>query len=148
MKKTSPDLFETFGSDTEFSAWEARINKGEFPTRDQLKVMLLAQPDQVLPEWILKAVILGIEGKLKATRGRRKPNLLPVIKWAFLKTEYEGTLRWLQRREKSIGLQGWSLLQGQHWWVGPPHERAARIVIARLKLRLDWPAFLNGISSH
>jgi len=146
MKKTSPDLFEVFGSDTEFSAWEARINKGEFPSRDQLKVMLLAHTDQVLPEWILKAVILGIEGKLKAPRGRRKPNLLPVIKWAFLKAEYDRTL--LQQQEKSIALQGLSLPQGQDWSKTPPHERAAHIVIAECKLRIDVRTFLNGISSH
>jgi hypothetical protein len=77
MKKSSPDLFELFGSDTEFSAWEERIKQGELPTRDQLKVMLLAHPDQVLPEWILDVVLLGIDGKLKATRGRRssKPSV-------------------------------------------------------------------------
>ena len=49
--------------------------------------------------------------------------------------------------EKSTGLQGWSLVRGKDWWNGPPHERAARIVIARLSLRIDWPAFLNRISS-
>ena len=149
MKKSSPDLFELFGSDTEFSAWEERIKQGELPTRDQLKVMLLAHPDQVLPEWILDVVLLGIDGKLKATRGRRssKPSV-NAFKWVLAKAKYEKTLRWLQRREKSLGLEGWSLLRGKDWWDGPPHQRAARIVISQLKLRIDWRAFHNRISSH
>ena len=148
MKKSSPDLFELFGSDTEFSAWEERIKQGELPTRDQLKVMLLAHPDQVLPEWLLDVVILGIDGRLKGTRGRRTKTSFDAIKWALAKAKYEKTLLWLQRREKSFGLQGWSVLRGKHWWKGPPHERAARIVISQLKLRIDWPAFHNRISSH
>ena len=107
MKKSSPDLFELFGSDTEFSAWEERIKQGELPTRDQLKVMLLAHPDQVLPEWLLDVVILGIDGRLKGTRGRRTKTSFDAIKWALAKAKYEKTLLWLQRREKSFGLQGW-----------------------------------------
>ena len=99
--------------------------------------MLLAHPDQVLPEWILDAVILGIDGRLKGTRGRRKRPRLLRSNGHWLKTKYERTLRWLQQREKSIGLQGWSLLRGKHWWKGPPHERAARIVISQFKLRID-----------
>ena len=111
--------------------------------------MLLAHPDQVLPEWILDVVLLGIEGKLKATRGRRssKPSV-NAFKWVLAKAKYEKTLRWLQRREKSLGLEGWSLLRGKDWWDGPPHQRAARIVISQLKLRIDWRAFHNRISSH
>jgi hypothetical protein len=62
--------------------------------------------------------------------------------------EYERTLAWLQRREGHGSHSGWPLWQGKHWRIGPPHERAARIVIARLGLHLDWHSFLNRPSSQ
>jgi hypothetical protein len=145
--KTDPDLFQLFGSETELSAWEARIQQGRLPTRDQLKTILLANRHQPWPEWLIDVVIMGIEGELKGTRGRRRATPLATIRWAVAKAKYEDVLSWLQKRERLCGLQGWSLLQGKHWWDGPPHVRAARIVIARLDLNMDYPAFLNRISS-
>jgi hypothetical protein len=145
--KTDPDLFQLFGSDTELRGWEERIQQGQLPTRDQLKAVLLANQHQPLPDWLLDVVIMGIEGRLKGTRGRRRRTPLATIRWALAKAKYEDVLLWLQQRGKSSGLEGWSLLQGKHWWDGSPHERAARIVIARLNLRMDWRAFLNRISS-
>ena len=145
--KTDPDLFQMFGSETELNAWEERIQQGRLPTRDQLKTILLANRDQPLPDWLIDVVIMGIEGGLKGTRGRRRATPLAMIRWALAKAKYEDVLSWLQQRERLCGLKGWSLLQNKHWWDGPPHIRAARIVIARLNLNMDWPAFLNRISS-
>jgi hypothetical protein len=147
MTKSHSNLFELFGSETELPLWEERIKQGQLPTRDQLKAILLANRHQAFPEWLLDVVILGIEGGLKGTRGRRKQNALSTMRWALAKSMYEDILLWLQRRERRNGLRGWSLLRGKHWWTGPPHERAARIVIARLNLHMDYPAFLNRISS-
>ncbi|MCP1927437.1 hypothetical protein [Bradyrhizobium elkanii] len=146
--KSDPDLYELFGAETEFSTWEPRIKQGVLPTREQLKAILLANAGQQFPDWLLGVVIMGIENRLKGTRGRRKENALLKTRWALAVAKYEYLLLWLQRREKRCGLQGWSVLRGKHWWTGSPHERAARIVIAQLNLSIDWRAFLNRISSH
>jgi hypothetical protein len=141
MKKSSPSGEGQY----EFDFWEKSIRQGGLPTRDQLKALLREYPNRVLPEGIRHAVILGIDGKLKGTRGRKRAPYAR-IKWIFLKRKYERTL--LQQQEKSIALQGLSLPQGQDWSKTPPHERAAHIVIAECKLRIDVRTFLNGISSH
>jgi hypothetical protein len=60
--KTDPNLFQLFGSETELSAWEARIQQGRLPTRDQLKTILLANRHQPWPEWLIDVVIMGNRG--------------------------------------------------------------------------------------
>jgi len=57
--KTDPDLFQLFGSETELSAWEERIQQGRLPTRDQLKTILLANRDQPLPDRPMFPMILN-----------------------------------------------------------------------------------------
>ena len=68
MKKSSPSGEGQY----EFDFWEKSIRQGKLPTRDQLKALLREYPNRVLPEGIRHAVILGIDGKLKATRGRKR----------------------------------------------------------------------------
>ena len=143
-----PTLFEMFGADADLAIWEARIKNGTRPTREQLKHLLLQNRDRPLPSWLLDVVILAIDGELRAKPGRRRQSPLKAIQWAWAAAEYESTLAWLQRREAHGRLSGWPLWQGKHWWIGPPHERAARIVIARLNLHLDWRSFLNRVSSQ
>jgi hypothetical protein len=143
MKKSSPSGEGQY----EFDFWEKSIRQGGLPTRDQLKALLREYPNRVLPEGIRHAVILGIDGKLKATRGRKRTPYAG-FKWWVLKRKYERTRGWLQQREKRSGLRGWSLVRGKDWWSGPPHVRAARFVIAKCKLRMDVAAFLNRISSQ
>jgi hypothetical protein len=46
-----------------------------------------------------------------------------------------------------VGLVGWSVIREPHWWAGPPHQRAARIVTAQWLKHMSWGAFLNKISS-
>jgi hypothetical protein len=55
---------------------------------------LLANRHQAFPEWLLDVVILGIEGGLKGTRGRRKQNALSTMRWALAKSMYEDILLW------------------------------------------------------
>lgn len=141
MKKSSL----SDGGQYEFDFWEKSIRQGELPTRDQLKALLREYPNRVLPEGIRYAVMLGIDGKLKATRGRKRAPYAR-FKWWVLKRKYERTL--LQQQEKGIALKGLSLPQGRDWSKTPPHERAAHIVIAECKLRMDVRTFLNGISSR
>ena len=107
MKKSSL----SDGGQYEFDFWEKSISKGELPTRDQLKALLREYPNRVLPEGIRHAVILGIDGKLKATRGRKRHRYAG-FKWWVLKRKYERTLRWLQQREESIGLRGLEFAAG------------------------------------
>ena len=142
-----PTLFDLFGSEIDLTLWEQRVKRDDLPTREQLKAILLANPDLALPEWLLDIVILGIDGKLKGTRGRRRESSLTWTRWAAAKVMYAGMLPWLQQREKRCGLRGWNILRNQDWWQGSPHERAARMAIARYRLRIDVPAFLNRISS-
>jgi hypothetical protein len=145
---TPPTLFELFGAEADLPTWEARVNDGALPTRDELKAILRANRDHPLPDWLLDLVILGIDGGLRAKPGRRQQGPLKAVRWALAAAKYEETLKWLQHREAADRLDGWPLWQGKHWWNGPPHERAARIVIAQLGLKVDWRSFLNRLSSQ
>jgi hypothetical protein len=142
------NLFEMFGADTDLAAWEARVKDGARPNREQLKDILQQNRDRPLPEWLLDLVMLAVDGGLPAKPGRRRQSPLKPYQWALAAVEYEQTLKWLQRREAAGRLSGWPLWQGKHWWTGPPHERAARIVIARHGLHVDWRSFHNRLSSQ
>src|SRR4051812_3608300 len=134
MAESPTSLFELFGSDVDLAAWNEKIKEGKLPTRNELKTILRANHAQPLPEWLLDVVVLGIDGKLKGQRGRPQATSLSKTRWALATAKYDDTLRWLQRRASISGLRGWKAVRDQDWWTGPPHERAARIVIAQLGL--------------
>jgi hypothetical protein len=140
-------LFDLFGP-TSLKRWERLISEGEVPSTKQLADILEANAAEPLPAWLTEFVVKGLRGKLKQQAGRPKQSALSKIRLAVAEMQYSRVLRWLQKREQTIGLDGWSILQGKDWWQGPPHERAARIVTARWLRHISWRTFLNRLSSQ
>jgi hypothetical protein len=141
-----PTLYDLFGP-TSLLNLEKSIEKGKIPTAAELADVLEANSEKPLPPWFISVVIKSLRGELKRRPGRPKAGVLSEISFELAKEKYESYLAWLQKRERSSGLEGWSAVRGKDWWAGPPHERAARMVIERWVKHMSWRAFLNRISS-
>lgn len=126
---------------------ERSIAEGRIPTAAELAAVLEANSGAPLPQWFLAMIVSVLRGELKKKRGRPKESSLSGIRFEIAKAQYPLYLAWLIRREGSSGLEGWSAVRGKDWWIGPPHERAARIVTARWLRQMSWRAFLNRRSS-
>jgi len=142
-----PSIFDLF-CDTSLMRWERLIGEGELPSKEQLADILEANAGKPLPGWIIELAAKGLRGELKRRAGRPKQNALSKMLFSALESKYSRVLRWLQKREQTCGLDGWSILQKKDWWQGPPHERAARIVTARWLRHISWRTFLNRLSSQ
>jgi hypothetical protein len=126
---------------------ERSLAEGRTPTAAELAAVLEANSGGMLPQWFLAIVASALRGELKKKRGRPKESSLPGIRFKIAKAQYPLYLAWLIKREGSSGLEGWSAVRGKDWWIGPPHERAARIVTARWLKHMSWRSFLNRRSS-
>src|SRR5258707_6995361 len=147
----SPDnetssLYDLYGP-TSLVNLERSIGEGKIPTAAELADILEANSDSPLPSWFIAMVVTSLRGELKRRRGRPEASFLSETCFEIAKWKYPLYLAWLQKREDSSGLEGWSAVRGQEWWAGPPHERAARIVAKQWLKHMSWRAFLNRISS-
>jgi hypothetical protein len=143
----NPNLYDLFGP-TSLKRWERLVSEGELPTDQQLAEIVEANAGDPLPGWLIELVAKGLRGELKQRAGRPKQNALSKIQFSAAEYQYSRVLRWLQKREQTCGIGGWSILRGQDWWQGPPHERAARIVTAQWLRHISWRTFLNRLSSQ
>jgi hypothetical protein len=141
-----PSLYDLYGP-TSLLNLERSIAEGKMPTAAELAAVLEANSEKPLPSWFITTVAKKLRGELKKRPGRPKESALSEIRFAIAKARYPLYLGWLQKRQRSSGLQGWSAVRGKDWWAGPPHERAARIVTERWLKHMSWKAFLNRISS-
>ncbi|MBP2427607.1 hypothetical protein [Bradyrhizobium elkanii] len=142
-KPTLYDLFEA----TSLQNCKRRLDAGEIPSPEQLADILSANAHQPLPAWFLDLVAKSLRGDLKQRAGRPKERQIQQIRFAAATADYRAYLGWLTKRDRSLGLRGWSILRRQDWWSGPPHERAAKIVIRTWRLPIGWRSFLNRVSS-
>jgi hypothetical protein len=127
---------------------ERSIGEGKIPNHEELAAVLESNAERPLPPWFVATIIKSLRGQLKPQRGRPKAGALAEIRFAIAKGRYPRYLAWLQKRQRSSGLEGWSAVRGKDWWAGPPHERAARIVTARWLKHMSWRAFSNAASLH
>ena len=142
-----PSLFDLFDA-TSLLNLERRLAEGKIPTAEELAAVLEANSAEPLPAWFSALVVKSLRGELKKKRGRPKDeNPLSSIYFQFAMAKYHQYLPRLQKRERSVGLDGWPALRGKPWWAGPPHERAARMATARWLPHIDWRSFLNRVSS-
>jgi hypothetical protein len=141
-----PSLYNLYGP-TSLLNLERLIGDGRIPTAAELADILEANSEKPLPPWFAAIVIKSLRGELKRRRGRPKASFLSETCFEIAKWKYPRYLAWLQKRQRSSGLEGWSAVRGKDWWTGPPHQRAARIVTARWLRHMTWQAFLNRISS-
>lgn len=138
------DLYGT----TTLTNLKRMVTKGRIPTAAELAAVLEANSKKPLPPWFVALVAKSLRGKLHKKKGRpKKDGISATASLEVAKAEYPRYLAWLQKRKRGCGLDGWSAIRGTHWWAGPPHQRAARIVTARWLNHMGWRAFLNKISS-
>jgi hypothetical protein len=142
----NPSLYDLFGPS--LKRWERLVSEGELPTLEQLAEIVEANAREPLPNWLIELVAKGLRGELKQRAGRPKQHAVYEMSFSVAALKYFRLLRWLKQRERTLGLRGWSPLQGQDWWQGPPHERAARMVTARWLKHMNWRSLLNKISSQ
>jgi hypothetical protein len=143
----NPSLYELY-SPTSLLNLERSIAEGKAPTAGGLASVLEANSEGPLPPWFVETLVKSLRGELKKRPGRPRAGALSGIRLALAKAKYQDYLAWLQKRERSCGLEGWPAVRGNDWWAGPPHERAARIVTARWLKHMSWRAFLNRLSSQ
>jgi hypothetical protein len=143
----TPSLFDLYGP-TSLLNLERSIADGKIPTAAELAAVLEANSDRPLPAWFIAILVKSLRGELKKRRGRPKTSVVFEISFTIAERKYRRYHAWLQKREASSGLEGWSAVRGKDWWAGPPHERASRIVTARWLKHMSWRAFLNRVSSQ
>jgi hypothetical protein len=141
-----PSVYDLYGP-TSLLNLERSIAEGKIPTAAELAAVLEANSERPLPRGFVATIVKSLRGELKKRSGRPKANALAEIRFAIAKAKYPHYLAWLQKRQRSSGLNGWSAVRGKDWWAGPPHERAARIVTKQWLKHMSWRAFLNRISS-
>jgi len=142
-----PDLYDLYGS-TSLLNLERSIAAGKIPAAEELAAVLAANSEVQLPAWFIELIVKSLRGELKKKRGRPKDDSpLSVIRFQLARAKYHQYLTWLQKRQRSVGLNGWAAVRDQTWWTGPPHERAARMATGRWLRHMDWKAFLNRVSS-
>jgi hypothetical protein len=141
-----PSLYDLYGP-TGLPKLERSIAEGKIPTAAELADVLEANSEEPLPPWFIATLVKSLRGELKRRRGRPKRNSLLEIRFLVAKWEYHRYLAWLQNRQRSSGLKGWSVVRGKDWWDGTPGERAAKIVTKRWLKHMSWRAFLNRLSS-
>jgi hypothetical protein len=141
------NLFEQFGPGT-FANTERKLARGEFVDDKELALVLRNNPDAVLPPPIREYMIRWLEGEVKAPRGRKPLGVKGEIRNVLAGAHYKRYFAWLVRRQQRFGLTGWMPIKHAHWWQGPPHERAARMVKRRLFRRHNWRHVLNIVSAR
>lgn len=144
--KGQPTLYDLFEARS-LQSCKRRLDAGEIPTPHQLADILSANAHRPLPAWFLDLVVSSLKGNLKRRAGRPKAPPILDMRFAAAIADYRVHLDWLTERDRTSGLEGWSILHDQDWWSGPPHERAAKIVIRKWRLPISWRSFLNRISS-
>ena len=133
---------------TSLLSLDRRICEGKIPTAEELATVLEANSGEPLPVWFSALIVKSLRGDLKKKRGRPpKDDPLSSIRFQLARANYHQYLTWLQKRQRSVGLEGWPAVRGKHWWNGTPHERAARMATARWLRHMDWKSFLNRVSS-
>lgn len=114
---------------------------------EDLITALEANSNKPIPASVLDHLRQRLDGTAKKPRGRKKAtdansrlrnHLVPIY--------YTRYLTWLQKRDRTQGLAGWSCIRTALWWQGAPNERAARMVQATLKRDVDWRHILNMVS--
>ena len=141
-EKQTDSIYDHFDTKS-FRFWERAIARGRFPTSPELADLLEANSGDAIPSWLIPILVVGLRGKLKQPAGRPPATMLQSTKLQLAIGMYPHYLSWLKAREKRWGLTGWPLIRKSAWWVGPPHERAARIVTARWLRHMGWRSFLN-----
>ena len=132
-----------------FAVIERRLKepatRESYVSPEEIARALRANPGIPLPTAIRDYLCDLLEGKVRVPAGRPATwkNPLEEVKRSLIPYYYARHLAWLQRRSRSLGLEGWKQIRGADWWRGPPSERAARMTQRLLRLRIDWRRVRN-----
>ena len=119
--RSRQNLYDLYGP-TSLLSLERRIAEGKIPTAEELAAVLEVISAEPLPAWFSALVVKSLRGELKKKRGRPKDDS-PLSSIRFqLAVKYHQYLTWLQKRQRSVGLNGWPAVRDQKWWTGPPHD--------------------------
>lgn len=133
-----------------FAFYERKLGRDPqyWPSAEQLIATLQANSRHPIPPLLQRHIFERLEGVARKKRGRKRHtvDMPPNLKQLVLPIVYNRFLKWLQDRETKGGLRGWPAIRAAHWWRGPPHERAARMVQAKFKLPFDWRHLQNQVS--
>lgn len=114
---------------------------------EDLIAALEANSREPIPSPVLKHLRQRLDGVAKKQRGRKaNTDATSLIRGHLVPIRYERYLSWLQKRDRTQGLAGWSCIRTSPWWQGPPNERAARMVQASLMRHVDWRHVMNLVS--
>ncbi len=115
---------------------------------EQIARALRENPGIPLPHEIHDYLCDFLEGKIQGPTGRPadSENSLSQIRKTLIPRTYARYLTWLQRRKRSMGLEGWKQIRDADWWHGPPNERAARMTCRRWARTMDWHTVQNIVS--
>ncbi|MEZ5900057.1 MAG: hypothetical protein R3D51_11265 [Hyphomicrobiaceae bacterium] len=96
-----------------------------------------------IPQIVLAHLSDRLDGKAKKRQGRGRITPGRQFTKMFIATSFDRRESWLAWRQAACGLEGWRRIRRAEWWQGPPSERAARMVQARLKLNIGWERVRN-----
>jgi hypothetical protein len=133
------DFYRKFGMGS-LSLAQYKLSKGQVLSRAELAAILRTNPGEPLPPAIAEHMAEWLEGKVKEQRGRKPAGVADELRilWALsLRDRY---LKWLQARHRRCGLTDHETIE---WWRGPPHERASRMAVRRLRLNMTWQHLQN-----
>jgi hypothetical protein len=103
---SQPDLYDLYGS-TSLLNLERSIAAGKIPTAEELAVVLAANSEGQLPAWLIELIVKSLRGELKKKRGRPpRDDALSSIRFQLARAKYRQYLTWLQKRQRSVGLNG------------------------------------------
>jgi hypothetical protein len=109
-KPSAPSLYDLYGP-TSLLNLERSIAEGKIPNAEEVAAVLDANSERQLPDWFIGLIVKGLRGELKQRRGRPKASALSEIRLALAKEKYRRCLAWLQKRQNSSGLAGWSAVR-------------------------------------
>lgn len=116
---------------------------------EDLITALAANSREPIPGPLLDHLRQRLNGTAMKPRGRKKAaDSISTLRGHLVPIYYERYLSWLQKRQSTQGLVGWSCISTATWWQGPPSERAARMAQAALMRHrnVDWRHVMNLVS--
>jgi hypothetical protein len=144
------DPYERYRSGT-FQHLIWKLERGQFISPEDLADALEQDRGKAIPDEVLNCLVQTLRGEIKTPGGRPAKNDPAIVRELFACSCYESYLTWLQKRQARFGLTGWSCIRDADWWQGPPHERAAKMVVRwgrRGKWNISDKYIRNLVSSY
>lgn len=147
-KRGAGSIYEAYDK-SRYASLERKLaaDRQSWLDTEDLITALEANSKEPIPESVVEHLRQRLDGTAKKPRGRKKAtDNISFLRNHLIPIYYERNLAWLQKRERTQGLVGWSCIMSAPWWQGVPNERAARMTQAALKKHVDWRYIMNMVS--